>query len=160
MSKRDSTSYHDSLSGVVSTPESIEKLISLAEDISDKLHEMDDKINLIKQRLYWVVGLAYLLVIAISYLYLFLDKGSYGALVDIVLGGASLLSVIPSTIFFLNMRREQSKLNKEMRVEESVLNELLDMIYELDNSNTFNSFYDPVSQAAIRIRLKRLKFSR
>ncbi|HFG2121743.1 TPA: hypothetical protein ACGF9M_003615 [Vibrio cholerae] len=155
-----SSPYGNKLSDVVSTPESVEKLISLAEEISSGLHAMDDKVNLIRQRLYWVVGLVYTIFAAVAYLFAFLDKGSYGVFLDIILFGALLLSLIPSTIFFISMNRERSKLNKEMKVEESVLNELLDMIYELDNANNYNSMYDPVSKAAIKIRLKRLKFTR
>ncbi|MEZ8123729.1 hypothetical protein AB4563_16750 [Vibrio splendidus] len=143
----------------VATAEDLEKLISLAENVSNNLHDMDSKASEIKQKSLWCVGIGYMFVGIAVVALTTVDFNSLGKVYELLIMGGMLVSVIPISILFVTMRRNLRRLLSDIKVEASVLQELLDMVHELENAGRYRSMIDPVSSIAFRMRLKRLHFS-
>lgn len=143
----------------VTTAEDLDKLISLAEDVSSNLHHMDAKASVIRQKSIWCVGIMYIFLGMTVVAFTALDMVSFSKLYELLIIGGILVSVIPVAILFYNMRRNLRRLQNDIQVEATVLQELLDMVHELENASRYRSMIDPVSSATFRMRLKRLHFA-
>lgn len=143
----------------ITTAEDLDKLISLAEDVSNHLHDMDSKASEVRQKSLWLMGVAYMVFGVAAAAFATVNFASLGKIYEILIVGGIFVSAIPISILFMSMRRNLRKLQNDMKVESSVLQELLSMVHELENVGRYRSTIDPVSSAAFRMRLKRLHFA-
>ncbi|MCQ1056920.1 hypothetical protein LRP52_02395 [Photobacterium sp. ZSDE20] len=141
------------------TVNELDKLISLAENVSDKLKELDAEVTSIKQRQYWLVGVVYIIICLSLSLLLGIDLLQLDRVFQVATSGFLMIVTIPVMIIYTTSRRRILKLREDIEVESSVLKELLDMIHELENYGRFIESIDPVTIATYRMRLKRLRFS-
>ncbi|WP_421315036.1 hypothetical protein [Aeromonas veronii] len=150
---------NDSDNWPVATAEDLDKLISLAENVSSKLREMDEKASGLKQKSFWVISISYTFLALVVSIVINLDLYSLGAYYKVMTLVGLMLIIIPAVILFFNIRRNLKRLQKDIQVEESVLKDLLSMLHELENASRYRSIIDPVSSAAFKIRIRRLNFA-
>ncbi|WP_261881498.1 hypothetical protein [Vibrio coralliirubri] len=136
--------------------EDLEKIISLAEEVSHHVQDMDSKVGNLKQRMIITIAVLYTTAIAV-YLYFEMlnlsNSGSY------ILTFAGLLLLAFATTSFSLVNRNIRKLKANIEVETAVLRELLDLASEMETASRRRSLVDPISIATFRMRLKRLHFS-
>ncbi|AKG68267.1 hypothetical protein WN53_03500 [Serratia fonticola] len=160
----DNDSYKDIYSSPYekkTTVEELDKLLSLAEDASNKVKYLNIEISKTKQKTYWLYGALYfyanaLAIIAFS---LNITQYEYYRYFFVILFTSSIVMIFPFASTLMGMKRKQMKLREDIQIEHSVLKELLDLISELDSYGRYVKSIDPVSLATIRMRLKRLRFS-
>lgn len=138
--------------------EDLDRLVSLAEDISENMQTMNSKITKIKQNFLWMIGFAYILIVA-GFLIYYLYAINISELVKSLLYASAFFIVVPFTILFSTMTNNLHKLKQDIRIERNILLELLDMIHELENASRHHLTVDPISNALFRMRLKRLHFT-
>ncbi|TFH89199.1 hypothetical protein [Vibrio ouci] len=142
-----------------STLSELEKLISLAENVSGHLKELEELSMSNKQRQYIILGCIYAFVM-FSALLLFSNMTlEISSIYRTIISASSLIMSLPLIVALFNARRRARKLSEDLEIESSVLAELLDLIHELENYSRFAESLDPVAIATYRMRLKRLRFS-
>lgn len=137
----------------------LDRLVSLAEDISENVQIMNLKIIKIKQGFFWLLGLAYIFIAVGLSIYHLNTLNTFEPIHKILFYIGALTFVLLVTILLSTMINNLRKLKQDMRIEKSILIELLDMIHELENASHYSSLVDPISNALLKMRLKRIYFT-
>ncbi len=158
--ERFNSDFFSEVHGIPTTASDLEKLISLAENVSDNLEDMYSKKTAIKQKTSWTIGLSYVLLVgSISFSYFYSGSFlSFNSSFDLLFAVGILILSVPFFIFFVTMNDKFKRLRNDIMIEDDVLAELLDIIHELENAGRYHSMIDPVTIAVLRIRLKRVHF--
>ena len=137
----------------------LEKVISLAEDVSNNLKELEELFISNKQKQYIIFGCIYVFLTFSVLIILPTMIPDISSFYRMLFSISTLIMCFPFFIVMFNIRRRAKKLAEELKIESSVLAELLDLIHELENYSRFVESLDPVTVATYRMRLKRLRFS-
>ena len=138
--------------------EDLDRLVSLAEDISENMQTMNSNITKIKQNFLWMIGFSYMLIVA-GFLIYYIYAINISESVQLLLYASALFVAVPFAIFLSTMTNNLHKLKQDIRIEKDILIELLDMIHELENASRHHLTVDPINNALFRMRLKRLYFT-
>lgn len=138
----------------------IDKLVSLAEKVSENLADMNTRVSDIKLSLFRRFGIALtILFFSASYFLYFRNTAGFSFLVEVSVVAVCFSLCVTAAYSSVVMWNKLGKLREDIKIEESVLSDLLNIIHEMVNAKKLFSQVNSVDSALIKMRLKRLHFA-
>lgn len=135
----------------------LEKMVELAEDVSRKTFELRRTYNRSYMRM--IISIIFLYAIGVGGIYvakmIFKEETISVTWIIVVAAGGSVLFFLSLFALFSNFYSYRN-LRRELYVEKTILKDLLTMLFEFKNS--IEPLLDPVENALLEIRLKRIRF--
>jgi len=133
----------------------LEKLISLAESVSENISNLDSKLYKLKVQTLAVMSLSYL-IIALGFLLYIKQFLSYPIMITFSIGFIAL--IIVGGLYVLHNFKIIKDTKYELKSESIVITKLIDMIHSYKMTvPTYRN--DMLSSAVIEMRLGRIKFA-
>jgi len=136
-----------------------EKLVYMAEESSEKLGKIKNKLARLKVKRFICIAIGYFLIISIFLTFYFrlIDLGSTATPILTIMSVLVVAGSVFSYYFFVN--KETNLLLEDLELELDSLRELLDIIHDIENRHIPNLLENEISLIMLKIRIRRLRFS-